>query len=202
MNGTKLDEWSPNARRALVLTLIFGAIATALFMFAVGPAESELTRQRKKLSALDDKVRLMNLNLAGGVNAKKKLAELDTQLARYRAAELTPLLDSYAMRARSILNPLALGAGLTETDYNEEKPFLALPLPKGILPKRLHARATIRMTAVGSYQSAVSFLLRLEKEHPLVSLQSLTITQSNDSVTEQNLTFIFEWPTKGAVTRK
>ncbi len=201
MSG-RLEDWSPNARRALVLTIAFGAVATALFMFAVSPAERELARCRRHLDALDDKVRFMNLNLAAGANARKNLDELDGKLAPYRAAFLTRLLDSYAMRARNILNPLAQGAGLTDTDYAEEGAFRALPLPKGQLPKQLHARAAIRMTAVGSYQSAVSFLLRLEKEHPLVSLQSLDMSLRKGSDTEQNLVFVFEWPAKGAVTRK
>ena len=43
--------------------------------------------------------------------------------------------------------------------------------------------------------------MRLEKEMPLVSLQSLAITAQNDPAV-QEVVLILEWPTKGKVTRK
>jgi hypothetical protein len=112
---------------------------------------------------------------------------------------LTPLLESYAMRAKSILDPFALGAGLVDVDYADEA-FRALPLTKP-MPRQLHTRAAVKMTATGSYQEAISFLLRLEKELPLTSVQSFAITAQQDPEA-QLISMVIEWPAKGGLTRK
>ena len=112
---------------------------------------------------------------------------------------LVPLLESYAMRAKSLLDPLALGAGLDDVTYSDE-PFRALPLPTP-KPRQLHTRVAVKLTATGSYQQAVSFILRLEKEMPLVSLQQLDITARSTPET-QSVSMVLEWPAKGGLTRK
>ena len=55
--------------------------------------------------------------------------------------------------------------------------------------------------AKGSYQAAISFLLRLEKEFPLVSVQTLDI-RAQQSNARQDVTYVLEWPAKGGLTRK
>ena len=111
---------------------------------------------------------------------------------------LEPLLGSYAMRAKSILEPLAFDAGLSNLDYAEAT-TRALPLPRPA-PKQLHMRRPIRITARGSYMGAISFLMRVEKEHPLVTLQSMNIT-TNPDPDQQRIEMVFEWPAKGAKTK-
>lgn len=103
------------------------------------------------------------------------------------------------MRAKSLLEPLLLGAGLTDLEYIEDT-FRKLPLPKP-MPRQLHTRAAIRITAKGSYQRAISFLLRLEKEFPLVSLRTLDI-RAQQSNHKQDITYVLEWPAVGDLTRK
>lgn len=200
MKNDFLQNMAPNAKRSAVFTIAFGAIATVIYMFAVEPAETQLAQAQQKLDELTTIQNRMNADLKGAENTKKSLEDLNAQLKPYQDAMLTPLLESYAMRAKSILDPLLLGAGLTEIDYADE-PFRALPLPKSSLPVQLHTRATIRITARGSYQEAISFLLRLEKEFPLVSLCMLEI-QSQQTNTKQGITFVLEWPAVGGVTRK
>ena len=77
----------------------------------------------------------------------------------------------------------------------EELPPRALPLPRP-MPVQLHARRPVRITARGSYMAAISFLMRVEKEHPLVALQSLAISSSGDPES-QLISMVFEWPSKG-----
>ena len=68
------------------------------------------------------------------------------------------------------------------------------------MPRQLYARAAVRITAKGSYQAIASFLLMIEKNLPLVSLQSLQIL-SQQNPAKQTVTMNLEWPTKGALTR-
>ena len=183
-----------------MVTAIFAAVACALYLFCLKPCETQLAEARRTLGELQTRQAQINSDLKGAGTVKKDLADLEAALAPYRAAMLVPLLESYAMRAKTILEPLALGAGLEDVQYAEE-PFRALPLPKPTMPRQLHTRAAIKVTARGSCQQAVSFLLRLEKEQPLVSLQQFEVaTQSTPDA--QAVSFVLEWPAKGGLTRK
>jgi len=200
MNGGVFQNMAPNARRSFVVTAVLGTVAAVLYLFCVQPGEAQLLRERRRLSDLQDRQARTNSDLKSSGTVKKDLDDLESALAPYRAAMLVPLLESYAMRAKSLLDPLALGAGLEEVGYSDE-PFRALPLPKP-MPRQLHTRAAVRVTAKGSYQQAVSFLLRLEREYPLVSLQRLDIAAVQGSPAAQSVTFVLEWPAKGGLTRK
>ena len=194
-----LQSMAPNAKRAFLTTVVLGVVATAIYFFAVEPAIAALSRERTRLDGLKDSQRRMTLDLNSAGTVQKTLEELETELKPFAAAELTPLLGSYAMRAKSLLDTLISGAGLTDVEFSEET-TRKLPLPRP-MPRQLHARAAVRITAKGSYQAIASFLLMLEKNLPLVSLQSLQI-QSQQQPAKQTVTMILEWPTKGALTRK
>lgn len=200
MNGSLFNDMAPNAKRAFIVTIVLSAVATVLYMFCVQPAETQLAKAKQEFSDLQDKQTRMNGEIKSAGTVKKDLEDLEAQLKPYRDAMLVPLLESYSMRAKSILDPLAIGAGLDNLEY-ADAPFRALPLPKP-MPRQLHTRAAIKVTATGSYQNAVSFLLRVEKELPLVSLQRFDIISLDATPTRQSVSFIFEWPAKGGLTRK
>ena len=193
-----LQSMAPNAKRAFLTTIVLGVLAAAIYFLAVEPAVASLSRERTRLEELKESQRRMTADLNSAGTVQKTLEELETEMKPFAAAELTPLLGSYAMRAKSLLDPLISGAGLTDVEFSEE-PTRKLPTPLP-MPRQLHARAAVRITAKGSYQAIASFLLMLEKNLPLVSLQSLQI-QSQQNPAKQTATMILEWPTKGALTR-
>ena len=194
-----LQSMAPNAKRAFMTTIVLGVLAAAIYFLAVEPAVASLSRERARLEELKESQRRMTADLNSAGTVQKTLEELETEMKPFAAAELTPLLGSYAMRAKSLLDPLISGAGLMDVEFSEEATRkLPTPLP---MPRQLHARAAVRITAKGSYQAIASFLLMLEKNLPLVSLQSLQI-QSQQQPAKQTATMILEWPTKGALTRK
>lgn len=199
MSGGTLQSMAPNAKRAFFSAIVLGVIAIAIYLLGVDPTAAALTRERNRLANLKDEQRRMMTDLNSAGTVQKTLEELVAELGPFTAAELSPLLGSNAMRAKSLLDPLTAGAGLVDVEYAEEATRrLPLPMP---LPKQLFARAAVRLSARGSYQAIVSFLLMLEKEFPLVSLQSLQI-QSQSTPTRQSATMVLEWPIKGEVTRK
>lgn len=199
MNNGTFQNMAPNAKRSFIVTIIFAATATVIYLFCVQPSTDELGASKRKLAELQDKQYKTDSDLKRSSNVAKDLEELDASLRPFRDAMLVPLLESYSMRAKTILDPIALGAGLSDATYSDE-PFRALPLPTP-MPRQLHTRAAVRLTATGSYQQAVSFLLRLEKELPLVSLRQLEIT-AQQSPKAQALSIVLEWPAKGGLTRK
>ena len=188
------QNMAPNAKRSFALTLILGGAAAVIYLFAVQPAEESLSKARKEHDDQEAKLQSVNANLKAAPANKERLQKLAEGLKPFRDAMLAPLLGSYAMRAKSIMDPLAFGAGLSHLDY-AEMPTRALPVPRPV-PAQLHARRPIRVTAQGSYMGAISFLLRVEKEHPLVALQSFTISATTDPERQQ-VEMVFEWPAKG-----
>lgn len=199
MRNDFLQNMAPNAKRSAIVTLILGAIATVIYMFAVEPFGSQLEQQQKKLEELEFSQQKINRDLKSAGSIRKELEEVEQRLNPYREAMLTPLLESYAMRAKSILDPLLLGAGLVDLEYTDE-PFRKLPVPKP-MPRQLHTRAAIRISAKGSYQAAISFLLRLEQDYPLVSVRTLQI-RTQPTHARQDVTYVLEWPAVGELTRK
>lgn len=194
-----LQNMAPNAKRSLLITAVFGAAAACIYLFAVEPSESDLAQAKRELEEVRTRHEMMMRNLSGADKVKERLENLNAGLDEFRAAILQPSLESYAMGAKRLLDPLAAGAGLSETEY-EELPIVALPVPKR-LPVQLFARRPIRLVCRGSYQAAVSFLLRVEKEFPLVALEAMSVTAQQDPLV-QRVEFVFEWPVKGGRTKK
>ena len=199
MNGDFFQNMAPNAKRSFFATVIFSALAVIIYLFCVQPSTAELEKTKRELSELQDRQYRTDVDLKRSSTVAKDLEDLENALKPFRDAMLVPLLESYAMRAKSIIDPLALGAGLEDVTYSDE-PFRALPLPTP-MPRQLHTRAAVKLTATGSYQQAVSFLLRVEKELPLVSLQQLDIT-ARQNPRSQSISLVLEWPAKGGLTRK
>lgn len=198
MSASVFQNMAPNARRSFGVTLALGAAAVCLYMFAVQPAEDALDKVRREHAEEKSRLQFVNANLREAPANKERLATLAAALKPFRDEMLEPLLGSYAMRAKALLEPLAFGAGLANLDY-VELPTRALPAPRP-LPKLLHARRPIRLTAQGTYMGAISFLLRVEKEHPLIALQSIAVSSTSDPERQQ-IEMTFEWPAKGAQTK-
>ena len=115
-----------------------GAIAVVLYMFCVEPSQSTLQKARKDLADLQDKQAQMARDLKGAGHVKERLAAIRANGKAYMDGLLEPMLESYAMRAKSLLDPLAEDVGLSVSDY-AELPVRRLPLPKPQSPQ-LYAR--------------------------------------------------------------
>ena len=198
MSASFSQNMAPNARRSFVVTTVLGAAAVGIYMFAVQPAEEMLAKAHREHDEQANRLQMVNANLRGAPANTERLAALDAGLKPFRDEMLEPLLGSYAMRAKAILEPLALGAGLSNMDYADAT-VRALPVPRPT-PLQLHVRRPVRFTAQGSYMGAISFLLRLEKEHPLVTLQSMSISTTANPERQQ-IEMVFEWPAKGGKSK-
>ena len=194
-----LDNMAPNAQRAFIMTIVLSALAVGIYMFAVVPAQETLSKTQQSLEDANIEKNRIDATLRGTESETERLAAAKLRLEEYRARFLERRLGSYATHAREILDPLAIGAGLVDIDYPEtSKRKLPLPDPKNQKsPMKLHERIAIRMTARGSYQAAVSFILQTEAALPLVSIQSIKITSNTSDIKRQQLDVTFEWPTEG-----
>ena len=192
-----LQNMAPNAKRSLLVTLVFGAIAAAIYFFAIESTEATLAKTRRTLQDRTLKHRTMTANLSRAETVTKSLADYTARLAAYEQEMIEPLLESTAMRAKALIDPLAAGCGLVGMEYGQETP-IALPI-LGTASREQYVRCPIKVTCRGSYQAAVSFIQCVEKRFPLVALEALTISAGSDPDL-QIVSVILEWPMKkGAV---
>lgn len=191
-----LQTMAPNAKRSLLVTLIFGAVAAGLYFGVIEQTEMKLVQVRKDVELNTQRSRTVAANLSRSEDVKKKVKDAEERLEKYRAAMIKPLLESTAMRAKSYVEPLAVGCGLTGMVYESLEP-IKLPVVR-VVPQRKYVRCPIRMTCVGSYQKAVSFVRCLEKEFPLVAVAAITITSRNEANAQQ-VAIVLEWPMEADV---
>ena len=203
MTPSSSQTASPNTQRAFFVALALGAAAVVAYMFCVQPTQTSLARAKGELENLQQAQGIASRDIRGAQQLKERVAELEKTRQPYLDGLLSPLLGSYAMRAKSIVDPVAAESGVSVVDY-AELPKRLLPLVKPQAPQ-LYARQPVRLTCRGSYAALVSFLLRLEKlaaERPLlkfVSTQALSFKsqQNND---QQTATLVLEWPVLGVNT--
>ena len=186
-----LQTMAPNAKRSLVVTLIFGAVAAGLYFGVIEQTETKLMQVRRDVEANMQRNRIVMANLARSDDVNKQVQEAESKLKAFRAGMITPLLESTAMRAKSYVDALALGCGLSGVEYESLEP-IKLPVVK-MAPQRKYVRCPIHISCIGSYQKAVSFVRCIEKEFPLVALSSITISTRQDADNQQ-ISLILEWP--------
>ena len=191
------DASSRPSKNPMFLSALILAGGAVIYLFAVQPAQMSNGRAKRELEGLTDQLRIMERDLKDSARVKGMLAEIDEKQKPYLDALLTPLLESWAMRAKSLLDPIANDVGLTIVDYAEQ-PVRALPLPTPP-PHQLFARHPIRVVARGSYAEIASFLLRVEKLLPHVALQALQIKSQKDPEA-QSAEIVLEWPAKGELS--
>ncbi len=194
-----LQNMAPNAKRSMILTLLLGGIAAALYFLAIEPTEERLLKTKRDLSQTTQKHRTMMSELGRAATVDKDLAEATARLDIYKAALIRPLLESTAMRAKSIVDALALGCELSGMEYETLTP-LDLPI-LGAPPEKKYTRCPIRITCVGTYQAAATFIRCLERTFPLVAVESMSIVTRQDANLQQ-ITIVLEWPMEKGVTAK
>ena len=184
------------SKNFMFLSALIMAVAAVIYLFAVQPAQMSIDKAKRELDSLMDQQRIMERDLKDSARVEGMLDEIDAAQKPFHDALLTPLLESWAMRAKSLLDPIAVDVGLNIVDYSEQ-PVRALPLPKPP-PLQLYARHPIRVVCKGSYAEIASFILRVEKLLPYVVLQALQIKAQKDPEA-QSAEIVFEWPAKGEV---
>ena len=129
MKAEAFQDPSALMKRAVFLSLAIGVVAAVLYMFCVQPCQSSLQKAKANLTDLQAKQAQMARDLKGAGQVKERLEAIKSQRQDYLNGLLNPLLESYAMRAKSLLDPLAEDVGLSVGDY-AELPVRRLPLPK------------------------------------------------------------------------
>lgn len=185
---------SPAKKAALILGVCI-LLNAAFVYFMVLPLNSKISSTKNAtddVMANNERIR----KIIGTTNTKKEnTANLKVEHEKLvKTGVITPLLNSYAMRAKTLLTPYTRKCGLTIEDVTELAPIpLLQPQP---LNEITYSRQPIEISTSGSYTQLTAFVSYVERELPMATLSSLQITAQNRDPEIHLIKICFEWPIK------
>ncbi|NLG00617.1 MAG: hypothetical protein GX565_10760 [Lentisphaerae bacterium] len=191
-----LSKLSPPIRMALGVTGAALLAGVAFLVFGILPARQRIKALTAEIAQLGDTHATMKADIAG---TRKQQAATEAAEAALQAVldqgVLEPLLGSFSMRGKSLLDPLAEKTGFTISDVKEERLIpLQVPAPP---PQQLYARQLVEFTGYGAYTQIVAFVQAAEQTFPLAILSGLKIESQTQTPESHKATLTFEWPVKG-----
>ena len=196
---TNLEIGSPAKKAALIIAVSI-LINAAFIYFMVLPLNNKITSTKHATDdtiANNERIRRIidtsNSKKESVANLKKDHEKME------KSGVITPLLNSYAMRAKTLLSPCMKQCGLVVEDVTELIPIpLQQPQP---LTNTTYCRQPIELTTSGSYTQMTAFISYVEKELPMATLSSLKITTQSRDPEIHKITLCFEWPAKTNTTK-
>ena len=191
-----LSKLSPPIRMALGVTGAALLAGVAFLVFGILPARQRIKALTAEIAQLGDTHATMKADIAG---TRKQQAATEAAEAALQAVldqgVLEPLLGSFSMRGKSLLDPLAEKTGFTISDVKEERLIpLQVPVPP---PQQLYARQLVEFTGHGAYTQIVAFVQAAEQTFPLAIVSGLKIESQIQTPERHKATLTFEWPVKG-----
>ena len=191
-----LDTLTPSTRRAVSLTVGALTISLLIVFLAVLPKQRKIRQLRQEAETLDQTLTLMRADVATTEALKEKVAAANAQRdALLASGVIEPLLGSFAMRGKALLDPVAQETGFL-VDAVKELPAIPLQLPKPA-PEQTYGRQPVEFTGQGSYAQITAFIAQSEAAQPLATLSSLLILCQQQTPEKHKAIITFEWPAKG-----
>ena len=191
-----LDKLSPPVRMALGVVGAALIIGLAVVVFGIKPARERIKTLTAEVAQLNAKHVSMKADITG--TQKQRTA---TEVAEATLKDILdegviePLLGSFAMRGKSLMDPLAKETGFTIANVKEER-LIPLQVPKPP-PQQLYARQLVEFTGYGAYTQIVAFVQAAERAFPLAVVSGLRIEHQMSTPERHKATITFEWPVKG-----
>jgi len=191
-----IRKLAPSMRRALIVTFVALVIAVALISFAILPTRARLKKLASEIDVLNADLASVRADIAATDRQKDKTAALAAQRDAFlESGVIEPLLGSFAMRGKALLDPFA-----QETGFNietvKELPLIPLQVPSPA-PLQLYGRQPVEFSGRGSYTQITAFISYAERALPLATLSSLLILGQPQNPEIHKALITFEWPAKG-----
>lgn len=196
LNMSFLKRLAPSMKRSLLFS---GATTVAsVLIIAVGifPTKKAIRTTGDNLQLLNTRLTQMRADIVNADEQRKRAETANAECAAFAASGvIEPLLGSFAMRGKTLLDPIAQETGFTIETVRELTPMqLQQPHPP---PEQLHYRQPIEFTGRGSYAQIADFIAKTEATHRLATLSGLNILASSVSPETHRAILTFEWPAKG-----
>lgn len=170
--------------------------ALTLIYFGILPARDRLDAARKEIGQAKSRLASMQAAIGGTDRQRQKTDSVRAAHQKlFSAGLLTPLLGSYAMRGKQLLDPIAREAGFI-IDGVKELPSQPIRLPAPP-PEQLYARQPVEFTGRGAYTQIVAFVKLTETSLPLATLSSIKILGQPQTPEKHKALIAFEWPAVG-----
>ena len=182
-------------QRSLAVAGALLLVGTALLSFAVLPARQCLIAAQAELARLEGHLVNMERTLASGERQRALTAAATAMRKELSdAGVIEPLLASFAMRGRELLDRAAQESGFNIANVREER---QLPLPAPMPPPvQLHCRQLIEFSGSGSFDQIIAFIAAAERDNPLATLAGLRIDAQRATPEQHKAAIVFEWPVK------
>lgn len=191
-----LKDLPLHLQQAILITCGSLVVCSVLLFFAVLPARTRLQALRTEIAGLNGTFEGMKKDISGTTQQQAKTAASIAAVEAFAASGvIEPLLGSFAMRGKALIDPLAQKTGFTVTSARE-LPLIPLRAPSPA-PEQLHGRQPIEFTGMGSYSQVTAFIALTEENLPLATLSSLLILSQPQSPEIHRAIITFEWPAKG-----
>lgn len=191
-----LNKLSPPLQKAVIVTVLSALASAALFTFGILASNKRLNALHAETGKLRETLAAIRADIAETDAQREKTdllaAEHHDALA---AGALEPLLGSFAMRGKSLLDPVAVQTGFVINSV-KELPVLPIRVPTPA-PQQRYNRQPIEFTGHGSFAQITAFIALTEATHPLATLSSLLIVSQPSTPERHKAIIAFEWPAKG-----
>ncbi|MDD4101497.1 MAG: hypothetical protein PHU80_02550 [Kiritimatiellae bacterium] len=191
-----LKNSSTPYQHAIIISSAALLVALSLLFFGIMPARTRMSAVVKQIATEKNTLESMREDIQG---TERQRAQTDTareqHLAFLATGAIEPLLGSFAMRGKNLLDPLSQQTGFS-IDSVKELPRLPIRLPAPP-PEQLYARQPIEFSGHGSYNQIVAFVTAVESSLPLATLNNLRILSQPQTPERHKAIVTFEWPVKG-----
>jgi len=195
-NAPFLTQIAPSMKRAVAVTAVAIAAGCALFFLAVLPTRSRIRVIQAEIGSLNEAIAKMRSDIMTTEQQKTKTAAAaEKRDALIAAGVIDPLLGSFAMRGKALLDPLAQETGFA-IESVRELPLIPLQVPRPA-PEQLYARQPVEFTGHGSYDQITAFIAQTETSQPLATLSGLLILSQTQTPETHTALITFEWPIRG-----
>ena len=144
-----LKNLTPPLRQSVLITCGCFVAGLALIGFAVLPARTRLYAVQTEIAKLNTTYDNMESDIAGIANQRAKTAAITAERDAFLASGvIEPLLGSFAMRGKSLVDPLAQQTGFTINSVKEDR-FIKLQVPSPA-PEQLYGRQQVEFTGQGT----------------------------------------------------
>lgn len=191
-----LRDLPPATRRAVAVALGALTLGVVFVFLAVLPQRKKMATVAGEIEALNQTLSRMRTEVAAAESLKAQCAKAKGELDKVLAGGvIEPLLGSFAMRGKALLDPIAQETGFALENV-KELPLIPLQLPKEP-PEQTYGRQPIEFTGQGSYRQISAFIAESEAAQPMLTLSSLNVFAQAQTPEVHRAIIVFEWPAKG-----
>lgn len=191
-----LKRLAPSMKRAASIALAALACAALILFLGVLPKRKLIETINDDIQTLNARVTQMRADIENAERQKQATAKVAAERdALVASGVIEPLLGSFAMRGKTLLDPIAQQTGFHLESVRELQP-IPLQLPK-IEPEQRHYRQPVEFTGQGSYTQILAFITQTEATQPLAVLTGLLVLGQPQNPETHKAILTFEWPAKG-----